>query len=128
MKSLHLVLLSLGASAFAACPEVPKRPSEMGCEYERVEGTCEVILTLNPRETEYPDEATSLIVRWEWTGKGVIGDVPDRTTTYELPWNDAVARASTMDAKDNSRCVVEVGTAPERCLPYRAIIFVEAEP
>jgi|GEM_PF-3219472 len=116
------------AAMLSACPQAVQRPSEMGCEYERVEGTCEVVTTLNPREPEAMNETASLVVRWEWTGKGVSGEVPDRVTNYEMSWGEAASRADTMSDKDSSRCVVEVGTAPERCLAYRAIIFVEAEP
>lgn len=122
-----LLTIAVGLSSFGACASAVPAPSEEGCDVERVEGTCEATVTLNPREPEDPQEATSLIVRWEWQG-ATPADVPDRTRVSHLTWREASSRASNIDDAGKSRCVIEVGTAPPRCVGKKAIVFVEADP
>lgn len=117
----------LAALTASGCASVEATPSSLGCAVEQREGQCEATVTLNPREPEDPQEATSLIVRWEWLGKEPAG-VPDRTRVYHLSWREAASRAATIDEADKSRCVIEVATEPATCAVKAAILFVEAEP
>jgi hypothetical protein len=115
------------ALCIPACATTDATPSSLGCAVEQREGECEPTVTLSPREPEDPQEATSLIVRWEWLGD-TPAEVPDRTRVHHLSWREASARAATIDEVDKSRCVIEVATDPATCAVKAAIIFVEAEP
>jgi hypothetical protein len=97
------------------------------CRYVRVEDMCEASVTLDPRENESPDEATTLEIRWQWLGKEV-SDVPDRVTRTHLTAAEARSLAEAIDDMGKSRCVVEQAVEPAECVGLSRIVSVEAEP
>lgn len=97
------------------------------CRYVRHEDMCEATVTLDPRESESPDEATMLEIRWSWLGKEVV-DVPDRVTRTHLTAKEARSLAEAVDDMGKSRCVVEQAIEPSECVGLSRIVSVEAEP
>ncbi|MBL8786221.1 MAG: hypothetical protein JNJ59_15080 [Deltaproteobacteria bacterium] len=112
-----------GMTACGGGPEV----DTSRCTFERQEGLCEATVTLDPRESESQDEATTLEVRWEWLGRDPA-EVPDRVVRQYLKARDAVALASSIDKLGKSRCAVEVGIGPAACVGVKRITAVEADP
>jgi hypothetical protein len=124
MKRAHnVVLLAVVAAGCAGGPEVDRAK----CFYVRHEGMCEATVTLDPRESESSDEATTLEVRWAWVGDA-IGEVPERIVRTHMTSRDARALAEAIDALGKSRCVVEQAIEPVQCLGLARIVTVEAEP
>lgn len=97
------------------------------CKIVRHEGMCEAGVTLDPRESESPDEATMLEIRWRWLGD-TPADVPDRIVRSHLTANEARSLADAVDEMERSRCVVEEAVEPDACRGYARIVEVEAEP
>lgn len=120
---LHLSVLALGLAACASGPS----PDARQCTYVRHEGMCEATVTLDPRESESPDEATMLEIRWSWTGPE-LGDVPDRVVRRHLVARDARSIAEAVEETERSRCQVEQAVAPDGCLGILRIVWVEADP
>lgn len=115
------MLVSVGACTGAPAVDTSR------CTFERHEGLCEATVTLDPRESESPDEATTLEVRWEWLGRDP-SDVPERVVRQFLKARDAVALATSIDKLGKSRCTIEVGVEPAPCVGVRRISSVEADP
>jgi len=115
-----------GAVTGAACGGAPAVDTSR-CTFERREGLCEATVTLDPRESESPDEATTLEVRWAWVGRDPA-EVPERVVRQYLKARDAVALASSIDKLGKSRCAVEVGVEPAPCVGVKRISTVEADP
>ena len=129
-RSIGVVLLA-GLGLGGACAETaPTRvPGADGpCQFERKQGMCEVDTTVDPRDTESPDEPTTLIVKWSWLAPKVAGEVPAKVTEFHMTANDARWRAKALDELGKSRCVVEEAVAPASCAGERHIVFVEADP
>lgn len=97
------------------------------CTYKRHRGLCEAQVTLDPRESESPDEATVLEVRWTWLGQTPT-DVPRRTSRWFLTAREAVPLARAIDDVGKSPCVVEEAVAPAECVGRARILSVEAAP
>lgn len=117
-----VVMLAL----FAGCGGGPAvDPTQ--CRYVRHVGMCEATVTLDPRESESPDEATMLEVRWRWIGDA-LGEVPDRVVRTHLSAKDARALGEAIDDLGKSRCVVEQAVDPGGCVGIARIVAVEAEP
>lgn len=111
---------------FAGCASGPD-VDPATCRYVRIEDMCEASVTLDPRESESPDEATTLEIRWQWLGKQV-SDVPDRVTRTHLTATEARSLAEAIDDMGKSRCVVEQAVEPAECVGLSRIVSVEAEP
>jgi hypothetical protein len=120
---MMLAWLAGGAGACAGGPGI----DQTRCQFVRQVGMCEATVTLDPRESESPDESTTLEVRWEWLGEEP-GDVPDRIVRTHLTWVEARALGDSIDELGKSRCVVEQGVEPERCRGILRIVSVEADP
>ncbi len=97
------------------------------CRYVRIEDMCEATVTIDPRESDSPNEATTLEIRWQWLGKEVTG-VPDRVTRTHMKANEARSMAEAIDDMGKSRCVVEQAVEPAECVGLSRIVSVEAEP
>jgi len=127
MRSIRLLLFacpllgSMGACASGASPD------DRSCTYVRHEGMCEATVTLDPRESESPDEATMLEIRWSWAGVDV-GEVPDRVVRRHLVARDARAIAEAVEETERSRCLIEQAVEPDSCVGILRIVWVEADP
>lgn len=97
------------------------------CTFVRHRGLCEAQVTLDPRESESPDEATTLEVRWTWT-EAEPAEVPPRVSRWFLTAREARGLANAIEALDKSPCVVEEAVAPAVCDGRRRILSVEASP
>jgi len=80
-------------------------------------------VSLDPREADAPDEATTMEVRWTWLG---AGEVLPKVVRYHMTAAEAAWRRESWDELGKSRCVIEEPVAP--CAAPRRIVFVEAEP
>lgn len=97
------------------------------CTYVRHRGLCEAQVTLDPREAESQEEATTLEVRWTWTG-ATPTEVPPRTTRWYLTAREAVRLGHAIDELRKSPCVVEEAVEPAECIGRVRILSVEAAP
>lgn len=97
------------------------------CTFVRHRGLCEAQVTLEPREAESPDEATTLEVRWTWLG-GTPGEVPPRVSRWFLTAQEAMSLGSAIDELGKSPCVVEEAVSPAECAGRVRIMSIEAEP
>ena len=114
----------LSICSLAACAG---GPDERHCHFVRHEGMCEASVTLDPRESESPDETTMLEIRWRWIGTE-LGDVPDRVVKRHLTARDARSLAEAVDETGKSRCAVEQAIEPDRCVGIFRVVWVEADP
>ena len=114
------------ALTVGACASEGGTRAGVPCQSERKQGMCEVDTTIDPRESESPDEAATLIVTWSWLGPKVPGDVPAKVTEFHLTASEARGRAKALDDLGKSRCVLEQAFAPAECAGQRRIVAVEA--
>ena len=119
----RLTILSLYATLVgSACASAG---SDKSCAFTRTEGLCAASVSLDPREADAPDEATTLEVRWEFLGKA-SGEVAPRVVSYHMTAQEAAWRREAWEALGKSRCTIEEPVAG--CEATRRIVFVEAEP
>lgn len=98
------------------------------CRFERVQGMCEASVTLEPRESDSPNEATTLEVRWRWSTPSDI-EVPDRVVRTHLTAREARALAEAIDELGRSRCSIEQPIdVTDDCDATTRIADIEAQP
>ncbi|MFO0751192.1 MAG: hypothetical protein U1F43_36790 [Myxococcota bacterium] len=118
------LILSLSATlALAACASGGDGAK---CAFIKTEGLCKAEVSLDPREADSPDEATTLEVRWQWLGSDAGAEVAPRTVQYHMTAQEAAWRREAWETLGKSRCTIEEPVAP--CQATRRIVFVEAEP
>mgnify|MGYP000863811767 CR=1 FL=1 len=123
LRATTVIVLGAAITGCAGGPDVD--PDK--CRFVRHEGMCEATVTLDPREAESPDEATTLEVRWRWLGADPA-EVPDRVVRSHLSAKDARSLGEAVDDLGKSRCVVEQAVEPPACVGLARIVDVEAEP
>lgn len=123
-----LVAPSLAAWC-VACGSAGQGPSlpDDSCTTVKHRGLCEATVTLEPREAESNDEATTLEVTWTWL-EASPKDVPPRVSRWFLTAREARSLGDAIDELGKSPCVVEEAIAPEACEGRARILHVEAAP
>jgi len=84
-------------------------------------------VTLDPREAESNEEATTLEVKWTWLEAKPV-EVPPRVSRWFLTAREARSLGSAIDELGKSPCVVEEAIAPAACEGRARILTVEAAP
>lgn len=97
------------------------------CTTVKHRGLCEATVTLEPREAESNEEATTLEVKWTWLEARPEG-VPPRVSRWFLTAREARALGDAIDELGKSPCVVEEAIAPKECEGRARILHVEAAP
>jgi len=118
-----VTVVGLGACGGSTSELVP----DDSCTFVRHRGLCEAQVTLEPREAESQEEATTLEVRWTWTG-ATPTEVPPRTTRWFLTAREAMRLGQAIDELRKSPCVVEEAVEPAECIGRVRILSVEAAP
>lgn len=115
-------LLTIAGCLLAACAS---GASDERCAFVKTEGMCDVEVSLDPREADSPEEATTMEVRWNWIGAPDFAVLP-RNVRYHMSAQEAAWRRESWESLGRSRCVIEEPAAG--CEAPRRIVFVEAEP
>lgn len=124
---MRLLLISLSSLLAMACGTTQvKGPPDEACTFESHQGVCDLIVILDPRESEDPFEATSLTLRWTWKGQ-----TPSQVNPLIKQWNLTASKAYSLANNysdiDQARCVVAEAIAPPECLGRAKIIRIEGQ-
>lgn len=121
-----LVVVMLWLAACGSAGSGAALPDD-SCTTVKHRGLCEATVTLEPREAESNEEATTLEVKWTWLESSPEG-VPSRVSRWYLTAREARALGDAIDELGKSPCVVEEAIAPAECEGRARILHVEAAP